>query len=260
MTPEGSRRPGFFWVVSDIVMNENTEWWQEFFTRAWGEIQAQGYPVEQTGKEVDFLVSALALGRMDQVLDVACGIGQHSIELARRGYDATGIDFNRSALDIAARSAFDAGVQPRFVELDMRQLEAHESYDAAFSYWTSFGYFSDEKNLDVASRIAAALKPGGRLLIDTLVTESLFPVFRQRHWAWADQARAVRMLQECTWEPMDGRVETAHSSLRVYSYRELHALLATAGFCSFRGLVTGTDEPFGLGSARLSLVAQKADG
>ena len=254
-------------------MNRETQWWRVFFTGPWSAIQALGYPRRQTQLEVDFLVSALALDDADRVLDIACGVGRHSIELARRGYDATGIDFSKSALAMAGRSASEAGVQPSFVELDMRQLEERESYDAAFSFFSSFGYFSDEENLDVATRFAVALKPGGRLLIDKLVTESVLPVFRERHWSWADEARSIRVINENTWEPIAGRIETkwtfvhddsrveaAHSSFRLYSYRELHALLKTAGFCGLRGLATGTDEPFGLGAPRLSLIARKAEG
>ena len=254
-------------------MSDKSEWWREFFAGPWGEMQAQGYPEEQTRKEVDFLVSALALDKGDRVLDIACGIGRHCIEFAKRGYEITGIDFNRSALATAAHLARDAGVQPCFVESDMRDLQVRESYDAAYSFWTSFGYFSDEGNLAAASRFADALRPGGRFLIDTHVTETLFPVFQQFLWHWADEARTVRLLQECQWDPIGGRVETtwsfvredapvetAHSSVRMYSYRELHALLEAAGFRNLKSLVTGTGEPFRLGSRRLSIVGQKPSG
>ena len=250
-------------------MTNKSEWWKGFFAGPWGEVQAQGYPEEQTRNEVDFLVAALALEKGARVLDIGCGIGRHCIELAKRGYECTGIDFNESAILAASEVAADAGVQPSFVELDMRELEAQKSYDAAFSFFTSFGYFSNEENKEVASRFANALKPGGRILIDTLVTESLFPVFQQFRWRWADESRTVRLLQESKWDPEGGRVNTewsfvrrsgpvatARSSLRVYSYNELHALLHDVGFCNVHGVETGTDEPFQLGSRRLSIIGQ----
>ncbi len=222
---------------------------------------------------MDFLVSALRLEQGARVLDTSCGVGGHCIELARRGYEATGIDFNGSALAIAANAAAAVGVKPRFVEMDIRQLQEREAYDAAFSFWTSFGYFSDEDNLDVAYRFADALKPGGRLLIDTRVTECLLPNFKEFRWNWADEARTVRVLEEARWDQVSGRVETtwsfvrdrglvetATSSLRVYSYKELHELLETAGFCGFQGFGTGTNKPFKMGARRLSIVAEKVGG
>ena len=255
-------------------MSNKTEWWREFFPGPWGEaIQAHGYPEAQTRKEVDFLISALELGKEDTILDIACGTGRHCIELARRGYDTTGIDFNRSALATATRAAIDAGIQPRFLELDMRDLRAREAYDVACCLWTSFGYFSDDENLAVASRIFDALRPGGRFLVDTVVTETLFPTFQPYLWNWADQARTTRVLQECKWDPIsgrvetmwsfvreDGHVETAHSSLRVYSYRELHTLLEDAGFHNLKSSETGTGGPFRVGSRRLSIIAHKPSG
>ena len=48
--------------------------------------------VEDTKKEVDFLIDQLKLQGNERILDLACGYGRHSLELARRGYDVTGID------------------------------------------------------------------------------------------------------------------------------------------------------------------------
>lgn len=48
--------------------------------------------VEDTKNEVDFLIDQLKLQGNEKILDLACGYGRHSLELARRGYDVTGID------------------------------------------------------------------------------------------------------------------------------------------------------------------------
>lgn len=255
-------------------MNVKSEWWQDFFAGPWGKYQALGYSEDQTRKEVDFLVSALKLANGDRVLDVGCGIGRHSIGLAGYGCDVTGIDFSEQALANAMQAASNVesgeGGKPHFEKRDMRRLHERDSYDAAFCFFSSFGYFSDAENADVASRIARALKPGGRLLIDTVVTESLFPVFRERQWSWAGPDRSLRVLEESAWVAStgrvvttwtfiheDGRCETSRSSIRVYSYRELNELLKAAGFRELRGVATGTDEPFELGSPRLSLMGRK---
>jgi 2-polyprenyl-3-methyl-5-hydroxy-6-metoxy-1,4-benzoquinol methylase len=157
------------------------EWWEDFFGGPWGELQAQGYPEARTHAETDFLVTALALVPGQQVLDLACGNGRHSIEMARRGMTVTGVDFNRNALATASRKAAENGVDVSFVEADMRAVEYEGTFDAAFSFFTSFGYFEDESDdLLVAQRIAAALKPGGRFVLETMSLETLLPVSIKR--------------------------------------------------------------------------------
>ncbi|MGD8340954.1 MAG: methyltransferase domain-containing protein [Gammaproteobacteria bacterium] len=251
-------------------MNRPSEWWEEFFRGPWGEFQAQGFPFPQeaTHAEVDFLVSTLDLKAGDSVLDLACGIGRHSIELAALGMDVTAVDFNPGALDAAKRAATERSVCVHFVEQDMRELAGTELYDTAICFWTSFGYFEDEADdLRVAKRVARSLKPGGRFLIDLQVKESVFPRFQERRWTWFDEERPKRLLEEVNFNVDNGRVDAEwtfiengvirsnSSSIRLYSYRELCELLREAGFQTFEGLETVTGKRFKLGSQRLSLVA-----
>jgi ubiquinone/menaquinone biosynthesis C-methylase UbiE len=250
-------------------MGSSSEWWESFFRGPWGDFQARGFPLHNTDAEVDFLVSALKLNAGDKVLDLACGTGRHSVELAARGMDVTGVDFNRAALDVAEGAAKRRGVAPRFVELDMRELQGGQRFDAAICFWTSFGYFEDEADdLRVAQRVAGALKPGGRFLIDVHVMETVFPRFQERRWSWFDDERPKRLLEEvsfdidagrieCEWTFLeDGKARSSTSSIRLYSYRELCELLREAGFATFEALETVTGKPFKLGLPRLSVVAR----
>lgn len=182
--------------------------------------------------------------------------------------DVTGLDFNRAVLDVAENAAKKRGVSPRFVELDMRELQGSELFDAVICFWTSFGYFEDEADdLRVAQRVADTLRPEGRFLIDLQVKETVFPRFQERRWTWFDDERPKRLLEEvnfnidtgrvdCEWTFLEnGNARSSTSSIRLYSYRELCELLREAGFQKFEGLETVTGKPFKLGSQRLSLVA-----
>ena len=249
-------------------MNATSEWWETFFHGPWGEWQAKGFMQKNTRWETEFLVRALGLKAGDQVLDVACGTGRHAIELEEVGVHVTGIDFNAETLAVAEASARRRGVAPRFLKSDMRCLRFREQFDAAYSFWTSFGYFEDEAHdLLVAKRVAEALRPGGRFLIDIVAAETLLPVFRSEHITDLDEQGRSQLRQnvridfetgriEGDWMFVeDGRTRSAHSSLRLYSYHELCGLLREAGFSRFDGFDSITGGPFAIGAGRLGLVA-----
>src|SRR5690606_4931451 len=147
-------------------------------------------------QEVSFIEESLRLSAGERILDVPCGEGRHSIELARRGYEATGIDFNLNAIAAAKQRAAEAGVSVSFVHGDMRQLDVVDECDSAICFFGSFGYFDDAENAEFARRVARALRPGGRFLIDTHVTESLYPRFRERDWSWVSEDPPLRVMEE----------------------------------------------------------------
>ena len=249
-------------------MNATSEWWETFFQGPWSEWQAQGFMQERTEQEADFIVRALGLEPGDAVLDVPCGTGRHAVELAARGIEVTGIDFNADVLGIAQSAAVESGRAPRFLQADMRCLRFREEFDAAYCFWTSFGYFEDESHdLVVAKRIAESLRPGGRFLLDLMVVETLLPVFRPENDRVLDESGTRRVREQVRLDFETSRVEadwtfvengssrSLHTSLRLYSYRELCELLREAGFVRFEGYDTASGEPFGLGARRLSLVA-----
>ena len=249
-------------------MNATNEWWETFFHGPWGEWQARGFMQDHTEAEADFIVGALGLAPGSMVLDVACGTGRHAIELATRGIDTTGIDFNGDTLLLAEAAAAQRDVTPRFLKSDMRCLRFHEAFDAAYCFWTSFGYFEDESHdLVAAKRVAEALRPGGRFLVDIHTTETILPIFESSNTMPLDEAGDNKLRQErhidfergrveATWTFVeDGQERSSQSSLRLYSYHELCALLREAGFRSFKGYDTLTGEPFRMGARRLGLVA-----
>jgi SAM-dependent methyltransferase len=86
---------------------------------------------KNTVAEVDFLVDKLALTPGMAILDVGCGTGRHSIELARRGYNVTGIVMSAGMLAEAGRKAVEAGVEVTWLEADARAFSFPDRFDAA---------------------------------------------------------------------------------------------------------------------------------
>jgi len=247
-----------------------TEWWRTFFDGPWQRRQLDGYPPEKTSREVDFILQALRPEDGSRILDMPCGEGRHSIELASRGYRVVGVDFKGDTLEFARDRASHRGVEVDFRVSDMREFSSPPVFDRAICFGGSFGYFDEEGNRQVLKVFSDCLGPGGVLLIDIHSTESLLPQFRERDWSWQGEGEdRVPVLQERFFNLETQRVEATWTtltkngpvsdniSIRIYGYRELSDLLHTAGFRGVDAVVTGTGEPFVLGSPRLSIVASK---
>ena len=245
-----------------------SEWSEGFFGGLWQEAQLQMWTDEDNRAAADKIERVLELRPGWTVLDVPCGDGRISLELAARGYEARGVDITDRFLVEARRKAEERGLSIRFEPGDMRELAFAAEFDAAFNFGGSFGYFDEEDNARVVVAISRALKPGGRFLIDTPSPETILPGFRDRLWREAGDVlvltenrydhEAGRIDSDWTIVAPDGGRETRHSSIRLYTYRDLVTLLQEAGFHRFEGFDASTLEPFALGASRLMLVATKS--
>ena len=222
---------------------------------------------EQTRLEVDFLIDALRLPAGGSVLDVPCGGGRHGHELAERGFHMTGVDISPEFLDAARATALDRNLEIDWQQREMRDLPWTGQFDGAFCFGNSFGYLDDDGNADFLQAVAGAVKPGGRFALDTaMVAESLLPQFQPRRWF---EVGDILFLVDNRYDPETGRVATEYTfvrngitekrsgSHRVYTYRELWALLHTAGFTDLRAFASPDSDPYALGSQRLLLTATR---
>ncbi len=251
-------------------MSDSYDWWTEFFLGPFLDAQLGMPTVEATLREVDALVGALDLATSHRILDVPCGTGRHSLELARRGYRLTGVDFNPAVLDVARAAAAAEGLSIDFHQGDMRALGFAAQFERAFCHWGSFGYFSDAENQSFLDGVGRALCPGGRFFLDLHVAETLYPKATKRDFFYvgADDQR-LRVLEERRFDHDSGRIESTWTfqkkgqeesrslSIRIYTYRELRSMFEAAGL----RVVSATDKderPFELGSSRLWLVTEKA--
>jgi SAM-dependent methyltransferase len=244
------------------------DWWAGFFAGPWLDAQRAAWSGDETHTDVDAVEQLLQLQPGSDVLDVPCGEGRVSLELAARGHRPHGIDLTEALVATARARAAERGLAATFEVGDMRALDADAAYDAALCWWGSFGYFPDEENERFAAAVARALRPGGRFVIDTHVAESLLPRLTPRGW-W--QAGDVTVLEERVYDHEAGRIETTWtlirqgeepvmrpSSIRVYTYRQLVDLLRAAGFEHVEGFDRTTMEPFAVGARRTAIVATKA--
>jgi SAM-dependent methyltransferase len=130
---------------------------------------------DRTVSEVDEIVEAQALKPGARVLDVHCGHGRHANVLAARGYKIVGIDRVQRFIEMARADAARRHLSVDYRHMDLRELDLNHEFDAAFSWFGSFGYFDDDTDLDILVRIRRALRPGGSFLLDMQSPYRLIP-------------------------------------------------------------------------------------
>ncbi len=105
---------------------------------------------EEEAEALDVMMQERGVVKGGRVLDLACGIGRHSVPLAKRGYVVTGVDLSPAFIEYARESARAEGVaeSTSFLVGDMRQiasvLEGQDPFDTTINMWTAMGYYGDE--------------------------------------------------------------------------------------------------------------------
>ncbi len=127
--------------------------------------------------ECDFIETEIGFNKQLCILDIGCGTGRHSIELAKRGYKITGIDLSDSLLERAKEKARVQKLTIDFQKHDARALPFSNEYDLAIMMCE--GAFplmeTDEMNYQILQNAAKALTNSGKLIFTTL--NGLFPLF-----------------------------------------------------------------------------------
>jgi len=127
--------------------------------------------------ECDFIEAEIGFNKQIRIIDIGCGTGRHSIELAKRGYKITGIDLSESLLIRAKEKAIDIKLQVEFQKHDARELPFSKEFDLAIMICE--GAFplmeNDEMNYQILQNAAKSLNDNGKLIFTTL--NGLFPLF-----------------------------------------------------------------------------------
>jgi SAM-dependent methyltransferase len=244
-----------------------TNWWEYFFHGIALDFWRAVVSDEQTSAEADFIQKELQLSAGAKVLDVPCGNGRLSIELARRGFQLTGVDIASEFIAEAKMKSSAGGVPIDLHERDMRNLPWTGEFDGAFCFGNSFGYLDDQGNADFVKAVSNALRPGAKFVIDSgAVAECLLPVFQEHRSLEVGGITLVadsrydhalgRMFTEYTFM-RDGQTDKRPSSQRIYTYHELAGLLGEAGLEPVSAYSSVVEDPFKLGSPRLLLVSEK---
>lgn len=242
--------------------HEDDEFWQQmagkiFSPRHW----------EGASSGVERMVALMALQPDAAILDLCCGPGRHSLELARRGFRVTGVDRTKVYLDQARIQAAKEGLELELVQDDMRAFRRGEAFDGAINIYTSFGYFEDPtEDRQVLINVHDSLKPGGVLLMEMSGREVVARTWQEREWNEVDgviylEERKVRPgwgWIDNRWIVLKGNERRDFAlSIRLYSATELHGLLMGVGFSSVQLFGDLRGSPYDHTARQLVALARK---
>jgi SAM-dependent methyltransferase len=251
-----------------IEMNTVKPWHEDdTFWETWGPWLFSPLRIEQAVAEVDRVVRLLQITPPARVLDLGCGVGRHSLELARKGFIVTGVDRTKSYLKQAGEKAERENLNVELVQSDMRAFRRPGAFDAVISLFTTFGYFEDiNDDRKVVMNVCDSLKPGGVFIMSTHGKETLSKVFQKRIWEEHDN---IIVLQEQTvsqnWSWMQSRwimlrgnerIENIISH-RLYAASEIATLLTGGGFGRVDVYGDGEGHPYDETARGLVVVGHK---
>ena len=253
------KRPEAEWFADREYWDANREFiWSEKRVRA-------------SGTAAGYISKLLRMKPGEEVLDLACGFGRHSLALAASGYSVTGVDLDPGMISEATDRAREMNIEARFLAGDMREFLEPGRFHHIIIMYNSFGYFEDAgDDAEVIANCYENLRPGGRLLLQATPREFVRagrPSGHSRNW-YEEKDGGVRLEEseasrDWTWNTTrwiligNGLRREYSYGMRLYSSEELLELLAEGGFSSVVPYGDLGGKPYVKGEDRLTITAVK---
>lgn len=216
----------------------NKEWFKSWFDTRYYHILYSHRTWEEAAVFIDHLVRYIQPSAGARVLDLACGKGRHSAELAKFELDVTGVDLSACSIHEAKKLEHS---HLRFEVQDMRELHFEQPFACIFNLFTSFGYFEcDRENAKVLARVFHHLEPNGYFVLDyfnalliapSVVHEQVIERegIRFEIKKWVDKGIVIKQIHV-----IDGDYEEVfHEKVQLLTYDAIATLLHEAGFHIF---------------------------
>ncbi|MBT2665548.1 methyltransferase domain-containing protein [Bacillus sp. ISL-4] len=119
-----------------------------------------------------------------KVLDLACGTGEMTVELAQHGFEVTGVDLSDEMLLVANEKAVKLGLSIPLFQQNMAELEGLGQFDCVTIFCDSLNYLRDAEDIvKTFSRVHEHLKDGGLFLFDVHSIYKMEEIFRDNTFA-----------------------------------------------------------------------------
>ncbi|WP_347939935.1 methyltransferase domain-containing protein [Peribacillus simplex] len=209
-----------------------------------------------------------------KVLDLACGTGEMTVELAQHGFEVTGVDLSDEMLLVANEKAVKLGLSIPLFQQNMAELEGLGQFDCVTIFCDSLNYLRDEEDIvKTFSRVHEHLKEGGLFLFDVHSIYKMEEIFRDN--TFAVNGEEVSYIWDCFpgVEPYSvehdlsffvrddesglyDRFDELHYQ-RTYPVEQYKKWLEQAGFTVSEVLADLEDAPLAAETERILFVASK---
>jgi SAM-dependent methyltransferase len=149
-------------------------WYESFFTGINCEMWEKAASKEWTDLEVNFITDVLNIQAGSKILDMPCGTGRHSIELAKKGFQITAVDISEEFINNLKKKSDQEQLNIEIVHGNILTITLNGTFDGGFCLGNSFGYFPYEDMQIFVKKVSASLKKGGKWIINTGVVAEGF--------------------------------------------------------------------------------------
>jgi len=239
-----------------------------FFDGYYKDIWRQFFPEKTTKAEVDFIVEEAKLDSGSNVLDLMCGYGRHSLELARRKINVTAVDNLPDYINEIQEKTRSEKLSLQCICIDVLEMEIDQEYDAVICMGNSLQFFNEEDVIRLLSNISEHLKAKGKLVINTWsIAEIAMNSFKEKSWSRIGE---LLFLTESKFLFHPTRIETNSITITdagekeektgidfIYSISELESMFNKTGFQLKEIYSIPGKKRFTVGEPRAYIVAEK---
>ena len=244
--------------------NINNSFFDGYYKEIWRHI----FPEKTTLAEVDFIINDAKLGRGNHVLDIMCGYGRHSLELARREINVTAVDNLPDYInEIRAKTAAEDLPINSLCE-DVLEMQLEHQYDAIICMGNSLQFFNERDILKLLGNLSEHLRPGGKFYINTWsIAEIAMKNFKDKNWS---RINDLLFLSDCKLLFHPTRIEMNSIIITdagereekigidfIYSIAEFEVMLKKTGFQLKEIYSIPGKKLFTIGEPRAYIVAEK---
>jgi len=247
-------------------MTRKQAWYEdEDLWRIFGDCMFTEEQFQSAAEEIQQLIELIG-EKPQNVLDLACGAGRHSLALADMDINVCGVDLSRHLLSEAKRRAQHHDIE--WVQADMRQFGREGAFDWVLCMWTSFGYFDDpHDDIEVLHRCYENLRSGGHLVIDVTGKEYVLRNIQPVHLTEYEDGKLLierptlsegMTRYDNEWLLIDGdQVHRTHWFHNLYSGDRLMNLFYQAGFRQVHIYGSVAGDEYDLDASRLLVIGEK---
>ena len=239
-----------------------------FFDGYYKDIWKQVFPEKTTMAEVDFIINEAGLDKDSRVLDLMCGYGRHSLELAKRGISVTAVDNLADYTDEIKEKALAGNLEIECIREDVQELKLEQEYNAVICMGNSLQFFNYDDTIKLLSNISGHLIKGGKFFVNTWsITEIVAKQSIEKSWGKIGE---MIFLNESKWLFQPTRIETKTIMIAengdkeekksidyIFSIAELETILTNTGFTLNEIYSIPGKKKFTVGEPRAYIVAEK---